>query len=215
MESTKGKKTGHHSPMAERFTLSLWAMPPLPVRNIIYEDIVKFAGVSGGIFEPHVTLVGGIECESIEDAQNMAKRLQKDLEQSGHLQRPLWCAFASNVERFNLWSQACCVTLTNHETSGFEEVRQTCLRTLYLKPETGIWTYPAPLQKPHMSLHYSQYNALTPDNDISVHRIPSFKVDRLELWRTEIDEEGSTVKQDVHKWYPIAVIPWTQHDNIS
>ena len=191
------------------YKLSLWLMPPLEVRNLIYEDIVKFAGVSGGIFEPHVTLIGGISCESHEEAKNISRHLQTHLEKSGHLQKPLWCAFSSEVKKSSAWHQACCVELSNYETSGFEDIRLACLEGLNLDPNSGIWQkYPEPFPHPHMSLHYSQYNTRTPDSNIDVYRVPSFKADRLELWCTDIDEIDSTVKKDVHKWYPIAVIPW-------
>ena len=200
--------------MHQPITVSLWAMPPLSVRNIIYEDIKKFAerpGASGAIFEPHVTLLGGIQCSSIEDAKEKAKSLQKALQSNGHLRKPLWCAFGSKVEHCNLWSQACCVVLTNHDTSGFDEAVQTCLRTLNLSPDTSHWTYPTPLQEPHLSLYYHHYNepaARHHVEGVSVYRIPSFVVDRLELWCTNSDTERSTVQEDVHnKWYPIAVIP--------
>jgi hypothetical protein len=74
--------------------LSLWLLPPLPLRKNLLKDIAKLAmrysaQGSSAPFMPHVTIVGSIACSSLREATELGVQLKKGLESSG----PVPCRF--------------------------------------------------------------------------------------------------------------------------
>jgi hypothetical protein len=173
--------------------VSLWAMPPMHVQHGIYADICRFAQHPGVVFQPHVTLVGGFKCDSLQHAKEQAQKVQKAL-QSNHLQKPL--TFDNKVVSKDLWSQSCCIVLNDHD--DFDQAVLTCKKALNMELNTDTF-YASPIKQPHMSLYYGPRSQAPP---ISTYEINPFKVDHLELWYTApVSCEG------VRNWYRIAEIP--------
>jgi len=74
--------------------LSLWLLPPDPIRKQLSKDIAKLSlrytklG-SSAHFVPHITIIGSIKCESQREAVDLGKKLRKGLAGTG----PVPCRF--------------------------------------------------------------------------------------------------------------------------
>jgi hypothetical protein len=100
--------------------LSLWLIPPLPIRKRLAKDIAKLAmryspQGSSAPFMPHVTIVGSIACGTLREADELGHTLQKGLGASGRIpcrfNRSKGCvAMYKNGDDGSknlVWSQSC------------------------------------------------------------------------------------------------------------
>jgi hypothetical protein len=99
--------------------LSLWLLPPMPLRQKLLKDIAKLAmryspQGSSAPFMPHVTINGSIACGTVREANELGQKLQKGLEASGGVPcrfdrsngcRPMY-KHEDGTNRL-VWSQSC------------------------------------------------------------------------------------------------------------
>jgi len=76
--------------------LSLWLLPPMPLRKTLQQEIAKLAmrynhHGSSAPFMPHITIVGSIRCETHRDAMELGQALQKGMKGLGGVP----CRFSS------------------------------------------------------------------------------------------------------------------------
>jgi hypothetical protein len=170
--------------------LSLWLLPSEDVSSNIQTQIDAFTHRPGASasFVPHVTLVGGITCESSEQVQQVIKALELGLSGVGGI--PIRLAEAQSK---NLWSQA--LYLPVNASKEFLELCQYCREILGL--DDGLWEFPQPAGVPHMSLYYGTENIPAIDE---VKKVENFVATRVGLWKTD----PSTV-EGVEFWRPLAI----------
>lgn len=182
--------------------VSVWLMPPADVQSPLRTEIARLAKESSP-FEPHVTVVGGIPCESVQRAGHVAKTLQAGLKGFGTVPVQLATKAEGNVEK---WNQA--LYFPVQETPEFMRLCQT---TRELMGMEGIkdWKFPAPANRPHLSLYYGhrpQWNSCDcKAEDIILPLVEQvFLADHVALWRTD----PATV-DGVQHWEQLAVIDLT------
>jgi hypothetical protein len=173
-------------------TLSLWLVPPITRKDKIKRQFDKLAANRGPSFDPHVTIIGGIQCQSEMHAQEMVKTLQEGLKGFG----PVPLGFSSRAfTSKGVWSQALFLTL---EPSA--PLMNLCVQSrALLEMDTENWRFAPPVNMPHLSLFYGE-EANIPDKN-EVVPIPSFHSSTLALWSTD-----PPTLEGVPKWKEIAVI---------
>jgi hypothetical protein len=170
--------------------LSLWLLPPEDVSSKIQSQIDAFTHRPGASasFVPHVTLVGGITCETSEQVQQVTKALELGLSGVGGI--PIRLAEAQSQ---NLWSQA--LYLPVNASKEFVELCQYCREILGM--DDGFWEFPQPAGVPHLSLYYGTENIPAVED---VKRVKNFVATRVGLWKTD----PSTV-EGVEFWRPLVI----------
>jgi hypothetical protein len=166
---------------------SLWLLPPK-------QEAAQIATLSenrGPAFIPHITVVGGIKCDSEDQALEAAHNLQEGLKGFGKIS----CEFKPvpfSSER--VWSQALCLEMESSES--FLKLCQTS-RTI-LDKNAENWSFPPPVSMPHLSLFYGVSN-IPPKNDMQpVHPFHAYS---LALWQTH-----PATLEGVSSWKEIARI---------
>lgn len=160
-------------------SLSLWLMPPDETRIILQREIDKFAQNTHGhaFFPPHVTVVGGIPCESADNVKATIEKLQEGLAGFGEMPT----VFHEKASNFpNTWNQALVVEM--QLTPRFVTLCRLSRKLLGMDMETEKAMFPPPVKAPHLSLYYGTTNI--PDADEAA-RIPDFDATTLSLWITE------------------------------
>ncbi len=204
----------------EMSTLSLWLLPPEPYRselsNVIVEYAQKYHQASSAPFDPHVTILGGIPCRSLEHAQQMAQLLQRGLYQFGSItcefyKKPRFCKHGmcttddclNEDGKFYVWNQAFVMEMHNNERflklcRQAQEILGIPLKTEKHSDGNAEYAFPKPLGRPHMSLFYGE--KMVPRSD-EVKPIPKFNATQLALWNT-----SPPTLEGVRYWTQIAVI---------
>ncbi|KAL3930817.1 MAG: hypothetical protein SGBAC_011602 [Bacillariaceae sp.] len=82
--------------------LSLWLLPPMPLRKKLQQEIAKLAmrynhHGSSAPFMPHITIVGSIRCETHREAVDLGKALRKGMKGMGGVP----CRFSSVSSSFS------------------------------------------------------------------------------------------------------------------
>jgi hypothetical protein len=139
--------------------LSLWLLPPMPLRKNLLKDIAKLAmryssQGSSAPFMPHVTVIGSIACGSMREAHELGLQLKKGLELNGAGGVP--CRFdqksrgcvamymedndsggGSSTKNSLVWSQSCIAVMERSE----EFMNVLALSRQVLKLPPGECTY--------------------------------------------------------------------------
>ena len=156
------------------FKISIWLMPPPGVETRIQGLVNSLAKKNGGpTFRPHVTVVGGFECKSEEEAHRMAADLRKGLKHYGSVP----CIFDPKFKSYpTTWNQSLIATV--EVTEAFFNLCQISREILNVNPNN--WTFPSPANLPHMSLFYGVENipdltGLSPIEDYEAHTISVWK----------------------------------------
>jgi len=176
---------------------TLWLMPPSSVSKKLEANIVYLSHeCDGGVpFVPHVSVVGGISCESPEDFEEVTETLRAGLQGTGGIP----CRFKKDVvNMYNaddtlVWNQACVSVM---ERSGeFMALHERARKLLGIEDEN--WDFPGPLHEPHLS-HY--YGKQVPPSAEDVVASPDFVAEEVALWETSGGYEG------VKNWKELARI---------
>ena len=171
-------------------TLSIWLYPPQDARLEIQDQIDMLAEDRGPSFLPHVTLVGGIPCQSEEEALQLGKALQDGLRGFGEVP----CHFSLTPKTSEgVWNQA--LYLTMDETDPFMKLCETCRVILGLPLPCN---FAPPALKPHMSLFYGVKDI---PNASEVEPVKSFQATTIAMWTT-----GPSTLASVPNWKEVAVI---------
>jgi len=177
-------------PASSEITLSLWLLPPLADSRELQHHIHRLSqgGTKGPVFQPHITLVGGIKCRSEVHVQEVARTLKEGLAGFGRIPCQL-SPKAYSAEKY--WSQALYLII---EPSA--ALLNLCQRArAMLGMDTENWTFPLPSSYPHISIFYGTKNI--PDK-ADVPTVSSFHASRVALWRTDPSSlEGVTSWSEV------------------
>lgn len=174
----------------EEVKLSLWLLPPDDISVRIQSQINAFTQRPGSSasFEPHVTVVGGITCESSEQVQQITKALELGLSGFGGVPVHL----KEQAETQDLWNQALYIPV---DASGeFVMLCQYCREILGMDDDR--WEFPQPAGVPHLSLYYGTEHVPSIED---VEKVEDFVATRAGLWKTD----PATV-EGVEMWRPVA-----------
>jgi hypothetical protein len=171
-------------------TVSLWLLPPPLIRDQLNLYHAKLAEEFGGIypFEPHVTTVGRISCESPTDLADLATALSQELEGSWLIP----CHFReqvlsmSNPDGTLVWNQAC-VSVMKRSEEFMSLIKRVRKKLKEMGMECGELEFPAPIGEPHLSHYYGTQNAPRAQE---VTRCPDFTAVEAALWETSGGFEG-------------------------
>ena len=178
--------------------VTLWLVPPNSVAEKLQTNIVDLCKQTDGAsapFVPHVTIIGGIPCESDDTLKNLTEKLQKGLQGTGSVP----CRFRQDVETMYhdddslVWNQACVSVVK--QTKEFMAFHKHCRNILNLNDEE--WEFPPPLREPHLS-HF--YGTTVPPASENVLVAPDFDAVEAALWETSGGYEG------VKNWRELARI---------
>jgi hypothetical protein len=188
--------------------LSLWLLPPQPLRTTLTNEIAKLAlsnmkQGSSAPFIPHVTVIGSIKC----DTQRQVKELVKDMKQGLAGMGSVPCRFhrhkvceamhtEDDEESKLVWSQACIARM--EPCPEYMAVLQ-CARDVLHLPK-GEWMFPPPARAPHYSKYYGNTALSTPLPPPP----PNFDAMEAALFLTT----PGTVA-GVSQWRPVARFPLT------
>ena len=173
-------------------TLSLWLMPPEPNRKEIQEQINTFAANNNGpVFVPHITVIGGITCQSEKHLAEIVKKLRGGLKGFGSVP----CRLVSGpFTSKGVWSQAYFMVL-----DMCAPFMNWCQKSrAILGHDTERWRFASPADLPHLSLFYGTSNI--PDK-MSVKKIHPSQSFELALWQTD----PQTI-DGVPRWKEVATI---------
>lgn len=161
--------------------ISLWLMPPAdaaaPLRAQIAELSKTYSGSAP--FEPHMTIIGGIEVDSNTQAQEIGRRLEEGLRGVGAVP----CKFDDQVvsmvdEECNyVWNQA---SLARMESCN-EFDRLVHVSGELLGVDTSTRKFLLPVGQPHFSFFYGKRNA-PPSEEVQAP--PDFVARDAALWYT-------------------------------
>jgi hypothetical protein len=171
-------------------TLSLWLYPPHDARLDIQDQIDMLAEDRGPSFAPHVTLVGGLPCQSEEEALQLGRALQDGLRGFGEVP----CHFSSTPKTSEgFWNQA--LYLTVNETDPFMKLCEACRVIIGLELPC---TFASPARKPHLSLFYGVTDI---PNASEVEPVKPFQASTIAIWST-----GPSTLAGVQSWKELSVI---------
>jgi hypothetical protein len=160
---------------SDGLALSLWLIPPRTTYEKLKRQMDELSqnGKRGPAIAPHITVIGGISCQSDAHALEIARSLEKGLSGFGEIP----CT-VSSVDSKDVWSQALYFTVERSEQlmNLCEKVRDV------LGLDTENWTFPSPALRPHLSLFYGVDNV--PDKT-EVQLVAPFHAYRIALWRTD------------------------------
>lgn len=159
----------------------------------------------GPTFLPHVTLVGGIPAQSVDDAHTLAANLQAGLANFGSVEILLGDILREPTQ----WNQALIVEV--EQSASFLSLCRTS-RSILGMPVDDCYLFPPPANVPHMSLYYGvPPNVPRLDGDANDDKeglvvnaaIPhgSFQATTLMLWIT-----NPSTLDGVPDWKPVATI---------
>ena len=162
--------------------LSLWLLPPLPIRDLLADRIAHLSKTYNGSapFVPHVTVLGCVPCESVNHGKQLGRRLQKSLKGTGGVP----CRFRDEIISMYdtagklIWSQSCVSIMARSEE--FMHLLERS-RTATGMNNGAEWMFPGPLREPHMS-HY--YGSESPPPVTQVQRPPDFVAHEVALFVT-------------------------------
>lgn len=156
--------------------LSLWLLPPRNFKDKIQQQIDKLADNKGPTFDPHVTVIGDIECKSEEEVLEVATKLQEGLKGFGKIP----CSFSSvPYTSKGVWNQA--LFLTMEQSAPFMNLCQQSRAILGL--DTENWSFGLPVNMPHLSLFYGLDKDIP--NKSEVEPVAPFYSSMLALWKTD------------------------------
>ena len=157
---------------------SLWLYPPplsgLRLRSKIEHLSERYSGSKP--FEPHITLLGGINIDSEEHDVTLCYHLQQHLK--GRYGDGILCQFEYELRSMTngqgkiVWNQAFVSVLKRNE--GFDRLVDDIHSFLGRKV-----MYPPPLGEPHLSLYYGNHQVPPME---SVGRPDDFLSTTLALW---------------------------------
>lgn len=182
MYKVKARKASSDESAVEIMKCSLWLLPPASVGNdlrvLIHELSCEGASVP---FEPHVTIVGGIDCQ--DDPAQLCRNLQDALR--GKFGNGIDCQVQPKAVSIRSdggtvqWNQALVAVLD--KTPSMLALVDASRKAFHLPPGPKF----APLlQNPHLSLYYGTCIDNIPDPDCVVVQ-QSFLATELALWKTE------------------------------
>jgi hypothetical protein len=184
--------------------LSLWLLPPLPLRTQLAKEIaqlaMKYASQgSSPPFMPHVTIIGSIRADSHRDVEEIAQKLQQGLQHTGLVP----CRFVPNqpckamVQEDNtlVWSQSCIAIMERSP----EYMKLLAKARQILELPLGEWMFPGPACEPHLSKFYGKYPIPNMEQDVDVP--PDFLADQAALYMTT---HGTL--EGVGKWRKVTII---------
>ena len=187
--------------------LSLWLLPPEPLRKQLTREIAKLSLQysntlkSSAPFVPHVTIVGSIKCDTQREASDLGKKFQKLLKGTGavpcRFKREL-CQTMYDDHQHLIWSQSCIAIM--ERSDEFMNLLAKARYVLNLPP--GEWQFPAPAQEPHFSKLYYQRATTTALPDAQLQPPQDFSATEAALFLTT----PGTVP-GVSQWKEIARIP--------
>ena len=158
---------------------SLWLLPPtLPgqhLRTSIEQLSNRFDGSAP--FEPHITVLGGIDVDSEEHAVALCHGLRQHVR--GGYGNGIFCQFENEIASMQnehggyVWNQA--FVLVMKENEAFDRLVDH-VRSILGNKALG---YPPPLSKPHLSLYYGEFQVPPMD---AVEHPPDFVATTLSLW---------------------------------
>jgi hypothetical protein len=171
--------------------LSLWLLPPENEKYQIEKLMKRCAQTNRGpLFEAHVTVVGGIPCNSDQtNMQKVAEKLQDRLAGSG----PVPTTFSKVPSKMGTWSQA--LVFQMNQNSRFLELCKTARSVLGMETHP---IFPPPINEPHLSIWYGTGNV---PEECDIESIPDFEATALALWLTD----PSTL-EGVPQWKEVARI---------
>lgn len=165
--------------------LSLWLLPPEPLRTKFAREIAKLSlrhnqSGSSSPFVPHVTIVGSIRCETQREATELGKHLKDRLRGTGPVPcrfRKIPCESMYDASNMLVWSQSCIAMMERSEEymNLLDQSRQV------LKLPSGEWIFPGPAHEPHFSKYYGS-QPLSPTTII--HPPEDFVADEAALFLT-------------------------------
>ena len=163
--------------------LSFWLLPPEPTRKKLSKEITKlslrYSDLGSSVpFEPHVTIIGSIPCETAKDARAIGERLQRGLKNTGAVpcrfhNQP--CVPMYNEKQHLVWSQACIAIMERSEE--FMELLAKSREILGMG--MGEWMFPPPAREPHLSYYYG-YSSIPK----SINPPSEFVAVQAALWMT-------------------------------
>jgi len=157
----------------ENMNISLWLVPPLHVATILEERVSLYSRTSGGpYFYPHVTVIGGITCDSRDHAKQIASLLQEELSGFGEIS----AVFQPKAQNFDTWNQALV-----YEMDASPKFVRLCQRARGLLRMEKKNLFPPPISAPHLSLFYGVENVPKAEE---VEPVPNFTSKTLALWIT-------------------------------
>ncbi|CAJ1911091.1 unnamed protein product [Cylindrotheca closterium] len=166
------QRTNTNSSQTIKF--SLWMIPPPSVSDVLEEQISFYSKTSGGpYFDPHVTVTGGIECDSFDDAKKIVSLLQQELSGFGKVD----AVFQTKARNFDTWNQALLV-----EMDASPKFVKLCQRVRELLKMDTTNLFSPPVNAPHLSLFYGVNNV---PNANDVETIPNFTSNTLALYITD------------------------------
>ena len=197
----------------EKIKLSLWLIPPGGEasdnnkedgnnnnnNNNVYERTKEVIDelaeqYNGPKFIPHVTIVGGIEVDSEEDAMVLSKRLEEGLAWFGNVE----CNFKDVLQEPSRWNQALIIEMIPSDT--FLQLCRFSRKILGLEQQEqggDCITFPPPAGVPHASLFYGESPPADPDyvsrifgtsdnsDSDSDSNNNSYQSHRVMLWKTD------------------------------
>jgi Cyclic phosphodiesterase-like protein len=219
---------------AKNFKFSIWLLPSSqdPARSTLMNMIQEFSQreTASVPFPPHVTLVGGIQCPSLEFFQNVfVPKLQERIaaaggngadaadaagndDGGGTSRKSIDCQFQTQPEYKNVWNQA--TVLVMEESDEFTHVVDLCRKVVSEVLPSSVnrqdekkflHGYPPPLRKPHMSLYYGSLEFAPSPKEI-MQRLGgpgnfSFQGNQIAIWKTEPSNT-----QGVASWKELIII---------
>jgi Cyclic phosphodiesterase-like protein len=148
---------------------------------------------ASGPFPPHVTLVGGIECPSMEFFRDVfLPRLQTCIAAAAI--RGIHCQFKQEPVLNDAWNQACVLVMeASNEFTHLVELCRTVVSEVLsssVEPRDEMnHGYPPPLRKPHLSLYYGSLEFAPAPDEVNQRLLGpgffSFQGDQVAIWQTE------------------------------
>ena len=160
---------------------SLWLHPPASARNdwrSLIDELTAEGGEASSVpFEPHLTIVGGIQCV---DPATLCRELQEALQ--GRFVDGIECRFLEKAVSMRRnddtvqWNQA--LVAVAKQTDSLLALVDACL-TFFGRPLE--FRFAPMICEPHLSLYYGTENVPDPENVVL--RQP-FTATELALWTT-------------------------------
>ena len=144
--------------------VSLWLLPPEPLRCELQTQINRISARSDGLcppFLPHITILGGVPCSDKTEADEILSRLRSCLD-IGYFDGGVPCCFGHNevisVRTQNgavKWNQSCAVIMK--KTPDFLRIIRLLHGAFFPEWEGDVdleSAFPPPLREPHFSFAY-------------------------------------------------------------
>jgi len=205
--------------------VSIWLLTP-PSLHVQLNTQIAFLAEKchGPKFDSHVTLFGGLRCESKEELDRMCHMLKCHLEDRYAEGIPCRFVRSSTTNEANIvscyhtnaitgeqrvqWNQACVSIMEPHDNPEYMKLRRSVLDVL-LSDTTHMSSsatqltpddFPPPVRKPHYSYFYG---TKAPSNDTlsEISGVPDFSSTQIAIWYTDPPTVDGVVQ-----WYEVMKI---------